>query len=541
MPRSEVWLEKQLGWPGARKWPQSGIWPKSCPLPGLRIWPGAGKGSAGLGTPTLLVVAPLLALLVTLLATGVGAQYERYNFRSFPRDELMPLESAYRFGTDQYTDEKWPECVEYLEMSLRLHRLLKNSEAFCNLNCSQQTMHQHLEQLTLHKQKIQQSQEQNDQQTSEQNLQQTQEQKNQQLYMNVPDEKEVALATDSKEDELGELRTFAMLLRRAQCLKRCKQVLPAFRQSLPTRELLNDYENRVPYQFLQLCYFKVNNVPKAIAATYTYLRKNPDDEMMQKNMAFYRTLPNIEDEYFRDLEALAYDGTFVAAAKAFNAENYQTCITNMEQTLPVYFKAYDDCSAGCEGSREITHFKDFYPSIADHFVEVLHCKQQCEEKLTPVVGGFLVEKFVPTMYHYLQFSYYKQDNFKQAISCVASYLLFDKNDTVMKQNFDYYQFHRDSLNLTDEDFNARPEALKYHSQLILQADLFRFVQEHFQPDDEMEIEDGVAGAASQGEEKDGVSDAEFEGEGDYEEGFFSDKWLQGLRERGDVGQRETYT
>uniref|UniRef100_S4RTL4 Cartilage associated protein n=1 Tax=Petromyzon marinus TaxID=7757 RepID=S4RTL4_PETMA len=346
---------------------------------------------------------------------------------------------------------------------------------------------------------------------------------------------------DNKDDELGELRTFAMLLRRAQCLKRCKQVLPAFRQSLPTRELLNDYENRVPYQFLQLCYFKVNNVPKAIAATYTYLRKNPDDEMMQKNMAFYRTLPNIEDEYFRDLEALAYDGTFVAAAKAFNAENYQSCVTNMEQTLPVYFKAYDDCSAGCEGSREITHFKDFYPSIADHFVEVLHCKQQCEDELTPVVGGFLVEKFVPTMYHYLQFSYYKQDNFKQAISCVASYLLFDKNDTVMKQNFDYYQFHRDSLNLTDEDFNARPEALKYHSQLILQADLFRFVQEHFQPDDEMEIEDGVAGAASQGEDKDGVSDAEFEGEGDYEEGFFSDKWLQGLRERGDVGQRETYT
>lgn len=58
---------------------------------------------------------------------------------------------------------------------------------------------------------------------------------------------------------------------------------------------------------------------------------------------------------------------------------------------------------------------------------------------------------------------------------------------------------------------------------------------------QMEIEDGIAGAASQGEEKDGVSDAEFEGEGDYEEGFFSDKWLQGLRERGDVGQRETYT
>lgn len=32
---------------------------------------------------------------------------------------------------------------------------------------------------------------------------------------------------------------------------------------------------------------------------------------------------------------------------------------------------------------------------------------RCESDLTPVVGGFVVEKFVATMYHYLQFAYYK--------------------------------------------------------------------------------------------------------------------------------------
>lgn len=31
----------------------------------------------------------------------------------------------------------------------------------------------------------------------------------------------------------------------------------------------------------------------------------------------------------------------------------------------------------------------------------------CEANLTPNVGGFFVEKFVATMYHYLQFAYYK--------------------------------------------------------------------------------------------------------------------------------------
>lgn len=47
------------------------------------------------------------------------------------------------------------------------------------------------------------------------------------------------------------------------------------------------------------------------------------------------------------------------------------------------------------------------PVLSDHYIEVLECKIQCEESLTPVVGGYPVEKFVATMYHYLQFAYYK--------------------------------------------------------------------------------------------------------------------------------------
>lgn len=43
----------------------------------------------------------------------------------------------------------------------------------------------------------------------------------------------------------------------------------------------------------------------------------------------------------------------------------------------------------------------------DHYTEVLERKVRCESELTPVVGGFVVEKFVATMYHYLQFAYYK--------------------------------------------------------------------------------------------------------------------------------------
>lgn len=48
-----------------------------------------------------------------------------------------------------------------------------------------------------------------------------------------------------------------------------------------------------------------------------------------------------------------------------------------------------------------------FPPPPDLFAESLQCKVDCEANLTPNVGGFFVEKFVATMYHYLQFAYYK--------------------------------------------------------------------------------------------------------------------------------------
>lgn len=149
----------------------------------------------------------LLALLCAGCALrSARAQYEHYSFRSFPRDELMPIESAYRHALDQYSGEHWAESVGYLEISLRLHRLLRDSEAFCHRNCS------------------------------------------------VAPQPAPAAGLA----RYPELRLFGGLLRRAHCLKRCKQGLPAFRQSQPSREVLADFQSREPYKFLQFAYFKAS-------------------------------------------------------------------------------------------------------------------------------------------------------------------------------------------------------------------------------------------------------------------------------------------
>lgn len=149
------------------------------------------------------------ALLVAFFVSAVNSQYEKYSFRSFPRHELMPLESAYKYALDQYTGEKWKETVEYMEVSLRLYRLLRDSEAFCNLNCSS-----------------------------------------------------VRLEDEQRFAEFPELQAFGNVMKRAQCLKRCKQGLPAFRQTMPSRDTIDEFERREPYKYLQYAYFKVSRTNK---------------------------------------------------------------------------------------------------------------------------------------------------------------------------------------------------------------------------------------------------------------------------------------
>lgn len=345
----------------------------------------------------------------------------------------MPLDSAYKYALDQYTGEKWKETVDYLEVSLRLYRLLRDSEAFCNLNCST-----------------------------------------------------VRLDNEEKFVEFTELRVFGNVMKRAQCLKRCKQGLPAFRQTMPSRDTVDEFERREPYKYLQFAYFKSDNLAKAVSAAHTFLLKHPDDEMMQRNMAYYQSLPGA-DEHLKDLETKSYETLFVRAVRAYNGDNYRTSVSDMELALRDFFKVYDECLAASEGSREIKDFKDFYPSIADHYTEVLERKVKCESDLTPVVGGFVVEKFVATMYHYLQFAYYKLNDLKNAVPCVASYMLFDPSDEVMKNNVAYYQFHREKWDLNDEDFLPRAEALHYYNQTTMQLEMLEFSRQHLQSDDEGEV------------------------------------------------------
>lgn len=148
----------------------------------------------------MLLRSLCLALLVPAL---VEAQYETYSFKSFPQKDIMPLDAAYGYALEQYAAKNWAESIKFLELSLRLHRLLRDSEAFCSRNCS-----------------------------------------------SVSRDNDTLFADNS-------LRVVRHILLRAACLKKCKADFPVFKLAYPRRDVLETFEQRVPYRYIQYAHYQV--------------------------------------------------------------------------------------------------------------------------------------------------------------------------------------------------------------------------------------------------------------------------------------------
>ncbi|XP_034154663.1 endoplasmic reticulum protein SC65 isoform X2 [Pangasianodon hypophthalmus] len=366
-------------------------------------------------------------LCVAVLVPAVRCQYEHYSAEDFPHADLMPLDSAYGFALERYGARDWVESARYLELSLRLHRLLKESEARCSRACTRDNLHD----------------------------------------------------TDTDMDTDTSLQIIKHILTRAACVKKCKAEMAVFSKKYPNPETLEAFGTRTPYRYLQF--------------------------------AYYQTL-------------------FLKAVLLYNAGDFSRSVRMMEEVCVEYLRVYDECVSACEGLYEVQEVKDFYHTLAGFFMEVMRCKVRCEEDLTPNVGGFFVEKFVATIYHYMQFAYYKLNDVIKAAPCALSYLLFDPDDQVMQQNVAYYKFHRKQWGLREEEFKPRPEALRYFNQTTKQKELLEFAHNYLQTDDEDVVSSEESPALSS-------PDEEFDGVGDYEESFLAE-WWQEPKTKGDTGEAE---
>lgn len=226
----------------------------------------------------------------------------------------MPVAAAYGLALDTYAAGNWTEAIRYLEASLRLCRLVRESARTCALRCDGRRR------------------------------------------------------DESSWTENQDLRVYWRVLTRASCQKKCRAHFPALQLTPPGRELLEDFSRRSPYRYLHFAYAKVrhpdatgaqvkvtvnchvlitdahryrtgrvccacwthtcvfwpsspllvlctnkrfmcvqlNDLQRAVPCAFTFLQKNPGDQEMHQIMEGYKSEYDVSG-YLTDYEELPYE------------------------------------------------------------------------------------------------------------------------------------------------------------------------------------------------------------------------------------------
>lgn len=282
-----------------------------------------------------------------------------------------------------------------------------------------------------------------------------------------------------------DLGFFQRILKRADCVNSCeteKLGSPTLHQVSEEVEL--EFTKRTPYNYLQVAYFKINKLDKAVAAANTFFQANPDHVEMRQNLEYYRMMAGVQAEDFKDLEARPHMAAFLLGKSYYSDDSFGLAAEHFEVAVDEYFIADKECRVLCEGAYNYDGYNymeynaDLFQTMTDHYMQVLNCKQHCAVELASTAGkNKPFEDFLPSHFNYLQFSYYNSEQYEKAIECAKTFLLFHPDDEVMNQNLAYYSA------VLGEDkadtISARQVVKVYIQQSILEKELLYFGYEAF--------------------------------------------------------------
>ncbi|KAM9384081.1 prolyl 3-hydroxylase 2 [Pholidichthys leucotaenia] len=266
-----------------------------------------------------------------------------------------------------------------------------------------------------------------------------------------------------------DLRFFDTVLRRAACMNGCiEEKLGAQSVHKVSEDVVQDFNRRIPYNYLQMAYQKLKQPDKAAEAAHTYFQANPEHVEMGQNLEQYKDLQGVKESHFVDREARPHQHSFTTAVKLYDRGDYEGAITLFEEALVEYYKADVDCRALCQGPQKFEghdHLRyrySFHELVSDHFTQVLHCEHECVRDLATRPGRLSpMENYLPLHYDYLQFAYFKVDGMEEALQCALTYLLFHEGEEFMMENVDYY---REMLGRDGEPREKAAWYLRRHKQ-----------------------------------------------------------------------------
>ncbi|KAG7263047.1 hypothetical protein CRUP_036449 [Coryphaenoides rupestris] len=231
-------------------------------------------------------------------------------------------------------------------------------------------------------------------------------------------------------EAVEDLVFFQKILKRADCVNSCEteKLGPATLHRVG-EDVKLEFKKRTPYNYLQVAYFKINKLDKAVAAANTFFLANPDHAEMKQNLDYYKMMAGVREDDFKDLEARPHMADFLLGKRYYSDSSYGLAAEHFEQAVQEYFQEDRECRVLCEGSYDYDGYNymdynaDLFQSMTDHYMQVL------EARTVPPGAHF----------NYLQFLLPdNSEKYEKAIECSKTFLMFHPEDEVMLQNLAYY-------------------------------------------------------------------------------------------------------
>lgn len=341
-------------------------------------------------------------------------------------DCLTPasLDKTFHKGVVAYSDERWSLCIEKFEEALHLYKLYKSILINCRIKC------------------------------------------NRQVYQ-----------SQIKED-IGDLKIYEKYFNKRDCLIKCqdKEFQNVNLNKTFEESLLHDMQAKKPYEYLHMCYFNQHMFNKAASSAYTYLVANPDDEVMKANMEYYIVQPEIDANEIVDMESDDYVVMYNLGKKSYKQNNWAETATSMEEVIKDYFSAENNCRVECERLPGQEWSSEFVITMSNNIASLLHCQQQCQDKLKSLTYHSGVE-FIADVLNYIQVAYYHLEKYVDAAEAVASYLVLMPEDEDMLANVKFYSKHVD-----EKDFVPRSEVVHYLKRDTYEKNILHFFHQGHKPD-----------------------------------------------------------
>lgn len=326
------------------------------------------------------------------------------------------LQKSFENGVKAYSGERWTECIKQFEDALHLYKLHKSVIVNCRQKCNNQPYKSDLQ------------------------------------------------------DNLGELKVYEHFFNKKDCLTKCEDI--GFEdmnlQSNVDESVLYNMQARKPYEYIHLCYFQMNQMPKAASAAYTYFMLHQDDEAIANNVRYYVDQPEVDPREIVDLESDDYVVLYNIGVKAYGQHNWADTVANMEEVLNDYFLAENNCRVECERQPEQEWSSEFAITMSNNIAALLHCQQQCQDKLNVLKYNSGIE-FIADVLNYIQICYYNLERLDDAAKAAETYLSLLPNDEDMIENKKIYTSIVDS-----KSFIVRSDVEYYSKRDSYEKKLLKF-------------------------------------------------------------------